>query len=257
MSSFDPVILSHGAWAGAWVWDRLTPPLRSAGLETIAIDLPGNGADGSDPALVTFESYLEHLHAATADLPAPFSLVAHSGGGNVASAYAERWPERVARIVYVAGIMLPDGKSFVDIVDEAIKTHPDAVGVNPATRYSSDGRVSSVPPEAAVKYFFNDGSPADAEAAARRLTPQGEGGRAVVMRTTPERFGRAPRLYVKALQDRSVIPAVQDLMLRLSPGARVVSLDTGHAPQFSAPAKLAEAILPFLTEKAAACSRGR
>ena len=94
MSSFDPVILIHGAWAGAWVWDRLTPPLRSAGLETIAIDLPGNGADGSDPALVTFESYLEHLHAATADLPAPFSLVAHSGGGNVASAYAERWRNR-------------------------------------------------------------------------------------------------------------------------------------------------------------------
>jgi pimeloyl-ACP methyl ester carboxylesterase len=70
------------------------------------------------------------------------------------------------------------------------------------------------------------------------------------MRVTPERFGRIPRLYVEALQDRSVTPATQRLMQRLSPGARVVSLPTAHAPQFSAPDRLAEAIIPFLTEDA-------
>jgi pimeloyl-ACP methyl ester carboxylesterase len=36
-------------------------------------------------------------------------------------------------------------------------------------------------------------------------------------------------------------------MQALAPGAQVVSLRTGHAPQFSAPAELAAAIVPFLS----------
>jgi len=245
MKKCDPVVMIHGAWAGSWVWDRLTPLLQDAGLTCWAIDLPGNGSDGVDPVTVRFDDYLESLERVAG--PGPVSLIAHSGGGNVASAFAERWPERVARIVYVAGIMLPDGLSFVDIVQRAVKTDPTAVGVNPATIYSRDGRISEVPPEAARAYFFHDCSAEDALAAGLRLTPQGEGGREVTMRVTPERFGRIPRLYVEALHDKSVTPSVQRLVRELTPGAEVVSLPTGHAPQYSAPDLLARAILPFLT----------
>jgi pimeloyl-ACP methyl ester carboxylesterase len=246
-SPYDPVVLIHGAWAGSWVWDRLLPFLETAELACHAIDLPGNGADALNPAFVNFENYLDHVYSVAGKLPGPVSLVAHSGGGNVASAFAERWPDLVSRIVYVAGIMLPNGMSFVDIVDKAIVNYPDAVGVNPWTVYSPDGQVTHVPPAAAVAHFFNDCSADDAEAAAHRLTPQGEGGRAIVMKTTAERFRHIPRLYVEALNDKSVILPVQRLMQSLSPGAQIVSLPTGHVPQFSAPDHLAAAIIPFLT----------
>lgn len=242
----DPVVLIHGAWAGSWVWDRLLPYLEAAGLTCHAVDLPGNGSDAVAPASLDFEDYLHHVHGIVGASTAPVSLVAHSGGGNVASAFAERWPHLVSRIVYVAGIMLPDGMSFVDIVDSIIAQHPDASGVNPATVYSPDRKVSHVPPEGAIAHFFNDCGADDARAAALRLTPQGEGGRAIVMRTTRERFGRVPRLYVEAENDRSVILPVQRLMQRLSPGAEVATLPTGHAPQYSAPDRLAAAIIPFL-----------
>src|SRR5580698_8627861 len=102
----DPVVLIHGAWAGSWVWDRLIPYLETGGLRCNAIDLPGNGSDAIPPAAITFESYLEHLYGVVDELNGPVSLVAHSGGGNVASAFAERWPDLVSRIVYVAGMML-------------------------------------------------------------------------------------------------------------------------------------------------------
>jgi pimeloyl-ACP methyl ester carboxylesterase len=243
----DPVVLIHGAWAGSWVWDRLLPFLDAAGLKSYAIDLPGNGSDTLDPALVVFENYLDHVYSKVGALAGPVSLVAHSGGGNVASAFAERWPSLVSRIVYVAGIMLPTGMSFVDVVEMAVPNHPDAVGVNPSTVYSPDGRVTHVPQAAAIDHFFNDCDADDAATAVRRLTPQGEGGRAIVMRTTADRFGRVPRLYVEALNDKSVILPVQRLMQNLSPGAQVATLPTGHAPQFSAPDKLAAAIIPFLT----------
>ena len=32
--------LVHGAWHGAWCWERLTPLLRQAGHDVVAMDLP-------------------------------------------------------------------------------------------------------------------------------------------------------------------------------------------------------------------------
>ena len=137
----DPVILIHGAWAGAWVWQRLIPFLIRAGLTCCAVDLPGNGSDGADPATVSFESYLDKVHSVIDKLGRPVSLIAHSGGGNVATAVAERWPESVSRIVYVAAMMLPDGASFIDVVAQVSERYPAAAGINPHTVWSPDRRV--------------------------------------------------------------------------------------------------------------------
>jgi pimeloyl-ACP methyl ester carboxylesterase len=247
----DPVVLIHGAWACAWVWERLIPFLLPAGLVCWAVDLPGNGFDGVDPTTVSFESYLDRVRGVIDKFDRPVSLVAHSGGGNVATAVAERWPESVSRIVYIAGMMLPDGATFDQLVAKVSERHPKTSGIDSYTVWSADRRVTQVPPDAAIAHFFHDCDPDDARAAANRLTPQGEGGRAVVTRISAARFGRIPRLYVEALFDKSVILPVQRLMQTLVPGARVTSLPTGHAPQLSAPALLAEEIIPFLTAPAA------
>jgi pimeloyl-ACP methyl ester carboxylesterase len=247
MSDFDPVVLIHGAWQGAWAWTRFSPYLQAAGLTAHAVDLPGNGVDGSDPADVTFEACLRHLHGAVRALGRPVSLVGHSGGGLLVTAFAERWPEHVSRMVYVVGMMLPDGTSFADLVASIIPRHPEASGISPHLEWSADRKVSRVPAKAAMAIFLQDCPQSDAAAAAALLTPQGEGGRAVTTPATAARYGRIPRLYVEALDDRSVILPVQRAMQAMAPGASVVSLPTGHAPQFSAPARLAEAIVPFLT----------
>jgi pimeloyl-ACP methyl ester carboxylesterase len=246
MSDFDPVILIHGAWQGSWAWARFTPYLEAAGLRAHAVDLPGNGVDGSDPAEVTFEACLQHLHSVVGACGRPVSLVGHSGGGLLVTAFAERWPEYVSRMVYVVGMMLPDGTSFADLVTSIIPRHPEASGIAPHLEWSADRRVSRVPAAAAMAIFLQDCTESDAAAAAAQLTPQGEGGRAVTTPATAARYGRIPRLYVEALNDRSLILPVQRAMQARAPGASVVALPTGHAPQFSAPTRLAEAIIPFL-----------
>jgi pimeloyl-ACP methyl ester carboxylesterase len=249
MSDFDPVILVHGAWQGSWAWARFAPYLQAAGFITHAIDLPGNGADGSDPADVTFEACLQHVHGIARALDRPVSLVGHSGGGLLITAFAERWPGCVSRLVYVAGMMLPGGESFEDLVRSVSPQHPEAVGIWPHLEWSADRRISRVPAQAAIAFFLQDCPAEDAAAAAARLTPQGEGGRAVTTPATALRYGRIPRLYVEALHDRSVILPVQRAMQARAPGALIVSLPTGHAPQFSAPAALAKAVIPFLASR--------
>jgi len=246
------IVLIHGAWAGSWVWDGIVPGLRQAGFRPHALDLPGNGSDDVPAAEVTLQRYVEHVLSYLARLPGRVCLVAHSGGGVTATQVAEAVPDKVAGVVYIAGMMLPTGVGFADITAPLKAADPEAAGISPHLRWVADGHATAVPPEAARRIFFQNAPAAAAAAAAARLTPQPERARAAKPHWTAERFGRIPRLYVEALQDRSVVPAAQRRMQALVPGARVVSLHSDHAPQLSTPAELLAAMRPFLDELAAA-----
>ncbi|MGG7566019.1 alpha/beta fold hydrolase [Rhodovulum sp. DZ06] len=246
----EAAILVHGAWAGPWVWDRFAPLLEAAGIRTVAVDLrpdPDMGP-GEDPGL---PQQLARIEAALDALGGQAALIGHSGGGVAISAAAEAFPERISRLVYVAGMMLPSGMGFADLLAAEDAAARGMAGIGPHLNWTADGAASVAPPEAAMAIFFNDCPAEVAETAAHRLTPQPEAGRALAATLTPARFGRVPRLYVIADEDRAVRPEMQRRMIELSPGAEVLRLPTGHAPQLSAPDLLAEAILPFLADPGA------
>jgi pimeloyl-ACP methyl ester carboxylesterase len=241
-----PVLLLHGAWQGSWAWERLVPILRNAAFDVHALDLPGNGSDDTDPADVSLDLYVAAVVRCIDAMEGQVSVVAHSGAGITASQVAEMRPERVDRIVYVAGMMLPSGVAFADVVAPIIAADPGAAGIGPHLLWSEDRLTSRVPVEAARSIFYQD-CPADlADAAARRLTPQPERGRAVRAQLSSGRFGRVPRFYLEALDDRSIVPAVQRRMRALVPGATTATIATGHAPQLAAPAQLADILIPWL-----------
>jgi pimeloyl-ACP methyl ester carboxylesterase len=95
-----PVLMAHGAFCGAWVWDRFAGPFRAAGHTVLAPDLPGHGADaGSDATLaLSMADYAGAMASAASALPAPPVLIGHSLGGLVAMLAAMRTP--------VAGLIL-------------------------------------------------------------------------------------------------------------------------------------------------------
>jgi pimeloyl-ACP methyl ester carboxylesterase len=239
-------ILVHGAWQGGWAWDRFLPHLAAAGITATAIDLPGNGTDSTPPDKVTLDLYAKFVGETIAANAGPVHLIGHSGGGVVVSQAAETFRSDVCGVVYVAGIMLPDGGTFGDIVGPLTEKDPAAAGIRPYLMWSKDGLTSTVAAEAARTIFFHDCDPDDAARACSRLSPQPEGGRAVSPRLTREKFGTVPRLYVEARNDRSVVLAAQKKMQSLVPGADVVSLDSGHVPQLSMPDKLADCVVPWL-----------
>ena len=239
-------LLIHGAWQGAWVWDALAARLRAAGTLVMAPDLPGNGIDATPPEAVSLRLYVDFLSSLLENLPVKTALIAHSGGGVIASQLAEAHADRVSGIAYLAGMMLPSGTGFRTLTDELLPSHPEAAGIGPHLIWSADRLTSTVPPDAARTIFFHDLPPEDAQRAARRLTPQPEGGRAVTATLTAERFGRLPRLYIEALHDRSIVLPAQRRMQALVPGARVVSMPTGHAPHIAAPDLVAAHLLSWL-----------
>lgn len=234
-------ILVHGAWQGAWAWSRVTPLLQAAGHTAVAVDLPGNGSDDSDPGDVTTMVYAEHVAALIDAAASPIILVGHSMGGTVAAQTSELRPDAISVAVYLCAFLLPDGESIVDFYDRAWEDW--MTGAHARVSYSDDGHLSMIDPASAVDVFYNSADPADAKIAAGQLTPQPEGGRRSKLQLSDGNFARVPRVYIETLQDRSVFNELQKRMYTETPCETLYTLDTDHAPQLSAPDGLAEILL--------------
>lgn len=230
-------LLIHGAWQGAWAWDRLVPLLETAGHTAIAVDLPGDGSDNTPPGDVTTMLYAETVAKLVDDADAPAIVVGHSMGGTVAAQVSELRPEKVSLAVYLCAFLLPDGESIVDFYERAWEDW--MTGAHARVTYSDDGHASMIDPESAVAVFYNTADPDDAKAAAARLTPQPEGGRRSKLQLSAKKFGTVPRVYIETLQDRSVFPELQKRMYSETPVEKLYTLETDHAPQLCAPETLA------------------
>ena len=105
-------LLIHGAWHGGWCWDGIAERLRAEGHEVLAPDLPGLGEDSA--ALSPGIGLENHIAAAMPDNPC--ILCAHSYGGMIARAIADRRPDRVTGIVLIEALWPDDGQSAFDLV---------------------------------------------------------------------------------------------------------------------------------------------
>ena len=72
--------LIHGAWQGAWVWQKLTPLIEAAGHAAVAVDLPGDGHDDTPPQTVTTMLIAEKVAALIDQVDGPVIVLGHSMG---------------------------------------------------------------------------------------------------------------------------------------------------------------------------------
>jgi pimeloyl-ACP methyl ester carboxylesterase len=230
MSDF---VLVHGAWHGAWCWERVAPLLAARGHRVRAIDLPGHGADPKPPGAVTWDDYMDRMGEAIAAAAEPPILVGHSLGGAVITGAADRWPERLRALVYLCA-MLPDGPDFF------MRFQPASL-LTGAIRPSADSSLLELDPAVVREAFYHDCSDEDAARAAARLRPQP--GRAAEMSfvLAPDRFGRLPRHYVECTEDRAIDLVSQRAMHAKMP-CTVHTLEASHSPFYSMPERLADVL---------------
>lgn len=237
------MILIHGAWQGSWVWKELTARLEAAGIRCHCVDLPGNGCDQTPREEVCIELYIDHITSLIDRIDGAPILLAHSGAGVIATAVAEQMPERIAQIIYLAGMMLPAKMTYSELIAEMLETEQGVIGIEPFLQWSEDESMSWVPPEAAADIFLNDLDRDTAIEAAQQLSPQATRGLALATDWSQARFGSVPRTYIECSRDNSVKPVTQQRMQQLVPGAKCVRIDAGHAPQLSEPKTLANILI--------------
>jgi pimeloyl-ACP methyl ester carboxylesterase len=190
---------------------------------------------------VNLERYAAHVAGIIDATSGPIVVVGHSMGGTAAAQACELRPERIALAIFLAAFLLPNGMSVLDFYESNLE--PWMVGAHKRVSYDDAGMLSSIDPVSAVEVFYHKADRALAEAAARRLTPQPEGGRRSKLQLTAEGFGTVPRVYIEARSDRSVHLPLQRKMQEMSPCLAVYGLDSDHAPQLSDPDALAALML--------------
>src|SRR5688500_17601273 len=108
-------VLVHGPWHGDWCWERVAPLLRVVGQRVETPDLPGHGDDRTPAAEITLRLYAEAIERVLATRSEPVVLVGHGKAGAIISEVAERCPDSVVALVYLAAYLLQSGESVLDV----------------------------------------------------------------------------------------------------------------------------------------------
>jgi pimeloyl-ACP methyl ester carboxylesterase len=223
--------LVHGAWHGAWCWERLVPELERRRHRAIAPDLPC-----ADPR-ATFADYAGVLAAALQGAGDDVVIVGHSLGGMTIPLVAARRPVRA--LVYLCALVPIPGASFV----EQLRAEPDTfvpgyeAGLAPPDETGARRWADFAVARATM---YGDCSEADARWAFERLRPQS---------TAPYRvpcpldaLPAVPSAYVVCAEDRIVAPPWSRRAAAQRLGVDPVELPGDHSPYLSRPDALAAAL---------------
>ena len=233
------LLLIHGAWGGAWEFDATINGLRKLGHQTSAIDLPGHGHFDAPIAEVTMDAYVQTVIDAAQAMEGQIILVGHSLGGAIISQVAERIPQKIERLIYVAAMLPQNGDTPLGLMQG------DEEGeLLSRLEFSGDQSYVTVGPEAVKSVLLND--VADAERLAQFLPhfamQQATEPFMFAAELTEEAFGSVPKTYVRASVDKVLSPALQDKMLENWSVEQVFTLASGHYPLMSMPQEVIDVL---------------
>jgi pimeloyl-ACP methyl ester carboxylesterase len=226
------IVLIPGSWLGGWVWRRVTPRLREAGHDVYPLTLTAFGdrthLGGPDTGLST------HVQDIVATLETEelddVVLVGHSYGGAPATFAADRVPDRIAQLVYVAGVIPVSGVSALDSMPpeaaQGLTAFADSHGGGRTIPLAFDDPVFAL-------YYGDHGVTGEdrrwleAHAVGQPLATYRE---ALTLENPPPR-----RTYVRCTADPAPPPVTAD-----TEGWDYMELESGHWPMVTRPAELAE-----------------
>jgi hypothetical protein len=179
------------------------------------------------------------------------------------SAVAERVPELLVAVVYIAGFMVPSGLSLLAMLaHEAMSSalspglfvgDPAAIG---ATRINP-GPAGEAYRALLKASFYADVTEADfIEAASRLHSDEPNGGALALSEITPGRFGSVPRHYIRTTQDCAVPLTGQDHMIAAvdsAIGGTTIThtMESSHSPFLSQPAALSKILFDISVQSLA------
>ncbi len=224
-------VLVHGAWHGAWCWDRLVPELRARGHDTVTMDLP------VDDAAATFETYADVVGEACREVP-DVVLVGHSLGGMVLPLVSARRPVR-AQVFLCAVVPNPHGMPWEDAPPMGSRDY--------GTEQDEDGALVFRSSAAATAIFYADCAPADAAWAYERLRPFRN--RSLWDRPYPlTTWPGARSAGITCTDDLAIYADYQRAVLRDRLRVEPVELPGHHSPFLARPAALANVLVEIADE---------
>ena len=232
-------VLVHGAWHSGELLEATAEPIRAAGHEvhcpTLAGNRPGDAKTvGLSDAVRSIVDYL-----AENDL-SDVVLMGHSYAGMVITGVADRAGERIRRLVYWNAFVPNDGESLNDMVPEHYVHLFEQIAAE-----IGDGSVA-MPYPIWREAFMNDADAELSQAAYDKLNPHpfGTFTEKISLSRNPAEI-EIPKSYLNCTEDAS-LPHSMPWHPRLSEKLglfRLVQIPGGHEVCFTAPERLARAIM--------------
>jgi pimeloyl-ACP methyl ester carboxylesterase len=215
-------VLVHGAWHGAWCWQRVRPLLAANGHRVETPTLSGVGERiGELSDSITLDTHIsEIVDLLTGSNLRQVVLVGHSYAGAVITGVADRVPERLLRLVFLDAVVL---------------THGQGVGVAAAR---DPQRPAAIPPPPAETFGIVDAT--DRKWVQSHLTAQ------------PARTFDPPLIlqnpvgngvwciYIACTRPALMQHGLARQMARLQAGWEFIELATGHDAMVTAPGPLVD-----------------
>lgn len=220
--------LVHGAYHGAWCWERLIEPLRARGCGAVAMDLP---CDDPDAGLAESANAIA---AAVAGCDDEVVVVGHSLGGLSAPLVAMRRP--VHTVVYLAAFVPVPGDSMAD----QFRTSPEPVTLLEGGRETDElGRSRWTDAATTARTLFAGLCAGDVEWAFPLLRPQAQ---RPLQEPCPDDLPDVRAISLVCSGDAVVNPSWSRRVARERLGGDPIELPTGHFPMMTDPELLADAL---------------
>jgi pimeloyl-ACP methyl ester carboxylesterase len=234
------VVLVHGAWHGAWCFDRVLPLLEKAGVPAVAVDLPGHGEDPGP--LTDLHGDADRVREVLDGIDGDVVLLGHSYGGAVVTEAGVH--PSVSHLVYLCALVPDAGESCataatVEAAGLSHDKHPTMAG---RTSTDDDGNMN-LSAEGAAALLYNDCDPDTVAAAVAALGPQPMGN--LAQSPAAVAWRERPSTYVVCTDDKIVHPGLQEILARRC--TQTVVWPTSHSPFLSRPELVSELLAELAT----------
>jgi len=144
----------HGAWHGAWCWNRVIETLAKQ-HEVYATDLPGHGELFQPCQPLHLSDYVNHIIDFIEQSSVPVSLVGHSFAGFVISQVASLRPTKIQELIYINALIPKTGESFFSLSQSLKSTN-----LSPYLTIDNQQSTISISPLSILKdYMYNCSNP--------------------------------------------------------------------------------------------------
>ena len=238
-------VLIHGSWHGAWCWYKIAARVKAAGHTVVVPDMPSHGRDRTPPGQVTMQDFVNTITQILDAATEPVVLVVHSRNGIVATQAAEERPQKIRTLVYLAAYLPPVGNAPpLAQSKDGWARNSESLSLQ-HTDVNLEAGWDMLQRHVFREVLYADCQDQDVELAYALLTPEPRGPHSPTnspIRTTPENFGRIPRVYIELTEDKAVSWEAQKRMYAATP-CRVLTIDASHSAYFSQPDQLTKYIL--------------
>ena len=219
-------VLVHGQGGNAFMWGQIATALRSKGHRVVTLDLPGHGADKTDPKSITLASHCQRVIDSILRIDGKVILVGHSMGGIVITKVTDMIPDRIEKLVYLTAILPQNGQSVMDINTADSESYLKPV-------FNADTTLYLRPTLDLVTIGCHDCPEAVKKILAQGLPPSPA--RPVIEKVyfNKEILNSKPIYFICATQDRAISYSMQKKMIEANGHVKkVFSLNMSHIMPF-------------------------